>query len=229
MGNILMKLKSSKICHMNANSSPLIILIPILLSILVLAPIIKPIHANGTIVVDGSLNDWEDLGIPPIGTDPDDQLAGYADLLKFWAYMNEENLFLAIQVDWEYPIEHGLVIFSIMITPEDSSSWYEVIWGNYSYAILLGHGGAHGRVQNITSATGWDGVIEFSVPLSLIDNSTIVSLEVNSYSSDWIYNIDMMPAPWEEPYKIPEYLPIIPFLILIMLTSLIAHIQRKKI
>lgn len=223
-----MKLKSRKICHINADLSPLIILILTLLSMLILTLTIKLVYANSTIVVDGSLNDWEDMGILPIGTDPDDQWAGYADLLKFWAYMNEENLFLAIQVDWEYPVEYGLVIFSIMITPEDSSSWYEVIWGNYSYAILLGHGGAQGRVQNITSATGWDGVIEFSVPLSIIDNPTIVCLEVSSYSPDWVYNIDMMPAPWEEPYQIPEYLPVIPFLILMMLTSLIAVLSKRK-
>ena len=34
------------------------------------------------IVVDGSLSDWTDLGISPLGIDWDDQWAGYADLLK---------------------------------------------------------------------------------------------------------------------------------------------------
>ena len=141
--------------------------------------------------------------------------------------MDNENLFLAIQVDWDYPVEYGLVIFSIMITPENSSSWYEVIWGNYSYTILLGHGEAHGEVQNITSATGWDGVIEFSVPLSFIGYPKVVTLEVDSYSSDWMYNIDMMPAPWEEPYKIPEFLSVI-ILPLFMILTLLAVVFAKK-
>ena len=141
--------------------------------------------------------------------------------------MDNENLFLAIQVDWDYPVEYGLVIFSIMITPENSSGWYEAIWGNYSYAILLGHGEAHGEVQNITSASGWDGVLEFSVPLSLTGNPKVVTLEVDSYSSDWMYNIDMMPAPWEEPYKIPEF-PSTMVLALFTLTTLIATIILKK-
>ena len=141
--------------------------------------------------------------------------------------MDNENLFLAIQVDWDYPVEYGLVIFSIMITPENSSGWYEAIWGNYSYAILLGHGEAHGEAQNITSAAGWDGVLEFSVPLSLTGNPKVVTLEVDSYSSDWMYNIDMMPAPWEEPYKIPEFLSAI-ILPLFMIFTLLAVVSAKK-
>jgi len=143
--------------------------------------------------------------------------------------MDNENLFLAIQVDWDYPVEYGLVIFSIMITPENSSGWYEAIWGNYSYAILLGHGEAHGEAQNITSATGWDGVLEFSVPLSLIGNPKVVTLEVDSYSSDWMYNIDMMPAPWEEPYKIPEFLSAIILPLFMILTILAVVFAKKKL
>jgi len=144
--------------------------------------------------------------------------------------MDNENLYLAIQVDWEYPVDYGLAIFSILITPENSSSWYEAIWGNYSYVILLGHGEASGKVQNVTSATGWDGVIEFSILLSLMDNPEVVTLEVDSYSSDWIYNIDMMPAPWEEPYKTPEF-PSFLMLPLFMISTLLAVIvfRRKRI
>ena len=205
-------------------------IIPIVLTgMLALAFSTLLVEAEGTIVVDGSLSDWEDLGISPLGTDPDDQWAGYADLLKFWAHMDNENLFLAIQVDWDYPVEYGLVIFSIMITPENSSGWYEAIWGNYSYAILLGHGEAHGEVQNITSASGWDGVLEFSVPLSLTGNPKVVTLEVDSYSSDWMYNIDMMPAPWEEPYKIPEFLSAIILPLFMILTILAVVFAKKKL
>lgn len=210
------------------NTKSLLLIVSILLGLLILTLNIQLVNAKGTIIVDGSLSDWEDLGILPIGVDPDDQWAGYADLLKFWAHMDEENLFLAIQVDWEYPVEYGLVIFSITITPQNPSSWYEVIWGNYSYAILLGHGEAQGEVQNITSATGWDGVIEFSVPLSFIDYPKVVSLEVDAYSSDWMYNIDMMPAPWEEPYEIPEVLQSFSLLILTTLTSLVIIFSKRK-
>jgi hypothetical protein len=194
---------------------------------LALAFSIQLIDAEGTIVVDGSLSDWIDLGISPIGLDSDDQWAGYADLLKFWAYLGDENLYLAIQVDWEYPVDSWPVIFTILITPENSSSWYEVIWYNASCTILLGHGEKYGEIRNITSATGWDGVIEFSVPLSFIDNPKVVALEVDSYSSDWMYNIDMMPAPWEEPYKIPEF-PSAIILPLFMVLSIIAIVLARK-
>jgi len=199
----------------------------VLAGMLALAFSIQLIDAEGTIVVDGSLSDWMDLGISPIGIDSDDQWAGYADLLKFWAYLDHENLYLAIQVDWEYPVDFEPVIFTVLITPENSSSWFEVIWYNASCTVLLGHGEQQGRMQNITSATGWDGVIEFSVPLSFIDNPKVVTLEVDSYSSDWIYNIDMMPAPWEEPYKIPEF-PSTIILPLFTLTTLTATVLLKK-
>jgi len=209
---------------MNRQIVPIIILV----SIDLLASVSPLVQAQGMIVVDGSLSDWSDLGISPIGIDSDDQWAGYADLLKFWACMDNENLYLAIQVDWEYPVDYGLAIFSVLITPENSSSWYEAIWGNYSYAILLGHGEASGEVQNVTSATGWDGVIEFSILLSSMDNPEVVTLEVDSYSSDWIYNIDMMPAPWEEPYKIREF-PSLLILPIFMITALfVAIIYRRK-
>jgi len=210
---------------MTAKLASLIIIV--LTSMLALAFSIQLINAEGTIVVDGSLSDWIDLDISPIGLDSEDQWAGYADLLKFWAYLGDENLYLAIQVDWEYPVDFEPVIFTILITLENSSSWFEVIWYNASCTILLGHGEEQGRMQNITSATGWDGVIEFSVPLSFIDNPKVVTLEVDSYSSDWMYNIDMMPAPWEEPYKIPEF-PSITILPLFMLITLIATIFFKK-
>jgi hypothetical protein len=55
----------------------------VLAGMLALAFSIQLIDAEGTIVVDGSLSDWMDLGISPIGIDSDDQWAGYADLLKF--------------------------------------------------------------------------------------------------------------------------------------------------
>lgn len=200
----------------------------ILVSIDLLASVSSLVQAQGMIVVDGSLSDWSDLGISPIGIDSDDQWAGYADLLKFWAYMDSENLYLAVQVDWEYPVDYGLAIFSVLITPENSSSWYEAIWGNYSYTILLGHGEASGEVQNVTSATGWDGVIEFSILLSSMDNPEVVTLEVDSYSSDGIYNIDMMPAPWEEPYKIPEFPSLLILPIFIIATLLAVIVYRKK-
>jgi len=100
------------------------------------------------------------------------------------------------------------VIFDILITPENSSSWYEVIWGDASwhgptYPYLLGHGEHQGKTERVIAETGWDGVIEFSVPLSFIGYPAVVTLEVDSLSSDWLYNIDMMPAPWEDPYEIP--------------------------
>jgi hypothetical protein len=199
----------------------------VLAGMLALAFSIQLIDAEGMIVVDGSLSDWMDLGISPIGIDSDDQWAGYADLLKFWAYLDHENLYLAIQVDWECPVDFEPVIFTVLITPENSSSWFEVIWYNASCTVPLGHGEQQGRMQNITSATVWDGVIEFSVPLSFIDNPKVVTLEVDSCSSDWIYNIDMMPAPWEEPYKIPEFLSTI-ILPLFTLTTLTAAVLLKK-
>ena len=204
-----------------------VIITIILLNTLTLAFNIQSVEAESTIYVDGSLSDWIDLGISPIDIDSDDQWAGYADLLKFWAYIGDENLYLAIQVDWEYPVDSNPVIFTVLITPKDSSSWYEVIWYNASCTVLLGHGEQQGKIQNITSATGWDGVTEFSVPLSFIDNPKVVTLEVDSYSSDWIYNIDMMPAPWEDPYEIPEF-PSFLILPLFMIATLLAVIVYKR-
>jgi len=100
------------------------------------------------------------------------------------------------------------LIFGILITPENSSSWYEVIWGDASwhgptYPYLLGHGEHQNKTERVIAETGWDGVIEFSVSLSFIGNPAVVALRVDSWSSDWIYNIDLMPAAWEEPYEIP--------------------------
>ena len=180
------------------------------------------------IVVDGSLSDWTDLGISPLGIDWDDQWAGYADLLNLWAFMGDENLYLAIQVDWEYPVDFEPVVFTILITPENSSSWFEVIWYNASCTVLLGHGEHQGEIRNITSATGWDGVIEFSVRLSFIDNPKVVTLEVDSYSSDWIYNIDKMPAPWEEPYEIPGFPSLLILLLFMIATTLLVVTVYKK-
>jgi len=203
-----------------------------LIEMLALAFNIQSAEAESTIYVDGSLSDWIDLGISPIGIDSDDQWAGYADLLKFWAYIGDENLYLAIQVDWEYPVSYGDVIFMIFIKPENSSSWYEVIWGDASwhgpkYPYLLGHGEHHGEIQNITAQIGWDGVIEFSVPLSFMDNPKVVTLEVESITYDWMYTIDMMPAPWEDPYKIPEF-PSFLILPLFMIATLLAVIVYKR-
>jgi hypothetical protein len=206
---------------------PVLIVSIVLVCLIISTFDVQPAKAEDVIIVDGSLSDWIDLGISPLGIDPDDQWAGYADLRKLWAYIGDTDLYLAIQVDWEYPVDYGLVIFSILIAPENSSSWYEVIWGNYSYSILLGHGEAHGEVQNITSATGWDGVLEFSVPLSFMDSPKVMTLEVDSYSPDWMYNIDIMPAPWEEPYRIPEYSSFL-ILTVFMIATLLAVIVYKR-
>lgn len=181
-----------------------------------------------TLLVDGVINDWSDLDILPLGTDPDDGWAGYADLRKFWAHMADTNLYLAIQVDWEYPVDSEPVIFTILITPENSSSWYEVIWYNASRTVLLGHGEHHGWEVPLISETGWDGILEFSVPLFLIGNPQVVSLEVDSYSSDWVWNIDLMPAPWEDPYTIPEFPSFLILPLFMIATLLIVIVYRRK-
>jgi len=188
---------------------------------------IQSTEAEGIIVVDGSLSDWIDLGISP-WLDPDDVIAGDADLREFYAYKGNFSLYLAIRLDFDSLVPQK-VLLRICIYPENSSKRYEVTWEPDSDCSLwVYENSTKTKIQNITFATEYnveeDWIIEFSVPLASMNNPEIMELFVSSYLEDWMFKVDST-----ETHIIPEFTPVALIIVLITVSALAVVLSKKKI
>jgi len=157
----------------------------------------RDIHAETTtITVDGNPNDWIELGLNPVGTDPPFNIESYhdicADLLEAWVYNDTENLYFMIKVRGGYPEDWDRNTYFISI---DADKNLETGGGmGWEYIISGMDGSAFFSIWNQTTlefdikytleiAAGDTGYIEWAVPLNYLNYTGKMDLKFSTWDN----------------------------------------------
>lgn len=132
------------------------------------------------ITIDGVFDDWKDR--QPIGSDDlDDHVPGTPDISQVFGFSNDRFFYLFLKLNSEGTTDH----YDIIVDIDGNNADYQVsIWPNQSNAAFSTFpvSGRMDQVDGVVASEGKDGV-EIKLPLSLLGNSAVRTVFIQSYTS----------------------------------------------
>jgi len=179
-------------------------------------PCFHIVQAEGSIVIDGDVSDWIALGLSPVGTDPPNNIQDYhdisSDLLEGWAYADLENLYLAMKVNGDGSYNFDRIRYRVYLSTD--TEYYNVAyfdWNGEGIGRLFywdDEAGIWQMLEYVDTHAGFEGYIEWKVPLTSINNPVSTSLAfvtIDDYYSEEVNRIEgTVSRPQELPTSVTE-------------------------